>query len=223
MVAEPRAVRIGAVIRRLATMPPSRRRQWLAFKRDRLVTATLHARRLRSVGAGTIVQKPLFWTPEFIQLGERVLIWPGCRIEAVSGFADGQFEPSITIGDHVTLQQNCHVTFAGHLSIGSDSALLNDTVVTDIDHSFDRLNVNLNDQPLIVRPTKIGRFCVIGSGARILAGTMLGDNCIVGANSVVRGMFPDHCVIAGAPARIIRRFDADAGEWRRTDAEGGFA
>lgn len=37
----------------------------------------------------------------------------------------------------------------------------------------------------------------------ILPGTEIGDNCAVGAGSIVHGSFPSNCVIAGAPARII--------------------
>ncbi|MFV0624653.1 acyltransferase [Sphingomonas sp. ac-8] len=215
-------MRATRVLRRLLAMSPSRRRQWLTLKRDRFITAVFHARRLRRLGQATIVQNPLFWTPEFVELGNRVLIWPGCRIEGVSQFANRFYLPAITIGDNVNIQQGCHITFAGELVIGSDSAILAGALITDIDHSYHAIDINLNDQPIVVQTTRIGRFCVVGAGARILAGTVMGDNCVIGANSVVRGKFPDRCVIAGAPARIIRRFDPEAAEWRKTDAKGKF-
>lgn len=43
----------------------------------------------------------------------------------------------------------------------------------------------------------------IGPGAVLYGGIELGDHVMVGANSVVNKSFPDHAVIAGAPARII--------------------
>lgn len=52
-------------------------------------------------------------------------------------------------------------------------------------------------------------------GAAIQAGTVLGKQCIVGANSVVRGTFPDYCVIAGVPAKIIRKYNAESHSWER--------
>ena len=61
----------------------------------------------------------------------------------------------------------------------------------------------------------IGNDCLIGMNSVILPGTHLGNHCIVGANSTVRGEFPDYCVIAGSPARIIKRYDFDKKERTR--------
>lgn len=55
------------------------------------------------------------------------------------------------------------------------------------------------------REIVIGRNCFIGCNSLILKGTVLGDNCVVGAGTVVAGQFEDNCVIAGNPARVIKR------------------
>lgn len=52
---------------------------------------------------------------------------------------------------------------------------------------------------------RIGKNCFIGCNAIILKGSELGDNCVVGAGAVVAGKFEGNCVIAGNPARVIRR------------------
>jgi acetyltransferase-like isoleucine patch superfamily enzyme len=206
----------------LIHMPPSRRRQWLALNRDRLVTRTLHASRLAQCGRGTIVQRPLFWTPEFIELGNRVLIWRDCRIEAIDQYHADRFSPVIRIGDNASLQQGCHIVAAGLLEIGSDTTISSGVFITDSDHGHVAIGVNVLQQPLIVRPTKIGRSCFLGVGARVLAGTTLGDHCIVAANAVVRGDYPDNTILAGVPARPIKRFDLATATWRKTDAKGRF-
>ncbi len=51
----------------------------------------------------------------------------------------------------------------------------------------------------------IGQNCFLGCNSIILKGTVLGNNCVVGAGAVVCGRFEDDCVIAGNPARIIRK------------------
>lgn len=52
-------------------------------------------------------------------------------------------------------------------------------------------------------PVNIGDNVFIGEHATILMGTNIGNNCIIGANSVVKGNFPDNVVIAGNPAKIV--------------------
>lgn len=52
-------------------------------------------------------------------------------------------------------------------------------------------------------PVTIGKNVFIGMNAIILKGTSIGDNCIIGANSVVKGDFPSGSVIAGNPAKVI--------------------
>jgi len=52
---------------------------------------------------------------------------------------------------------------------------------------------------------KIGNDVFIGTNCIILYNTTIGNNCIVGAGSVVRGQFPDGSVIVGNPAKVIMR------------------
>lgn len=53
------------------------------------------------------------------------------------------------------------------------------------------------------RIVSIGENVFIGTGSTVLMGTTIGDNCIVGSNSEVKGDFPRDSVIAGNPAKVI--------------------
>lgn len=62
------------------------------------------------------------------------------------------------------------------------------------------------DHHLPCDPIRIGNHCWVGMNAVILPGVQLGDYTMVGAGSVVTSSFPEgHCVIAGNPARLIRK------------------
>ena len=201
-------------LRRVWRLDPSRRLQWLSFTYLRLKTALLSKRRMRACGHHSIVESLLFWTPEWITLGNGCHIWPGSRIEGISLYGKQHFSPHIIIGDNVGIQQNCHITAASVLVIGNNVNVLCGAVITDIDHGYDELNINFANQPIRVNETHIGDYCFIGAGAKILAGTKLGPNCIVGANAVVRGSFPPGTMLAGIPARIIKRYDETSKSWR---------
>jgi len=138
----------------------------------------------------------------------RVRIYPGLRAETHRG-------GTIHIGEGVSIGQNCHITAMGKLAIGEGTVLVGSVVVTDIDHDYSDIDRSILEQGLIYSRTEIGRNCFVGMGACIQAGTVMGDGCIVGANSVVRGEFPPHSVLVGAPARIVKRYDSESGMWKR--------
>jgi maltose O-acetyltransferase len=88
----------------------------------------------------------------------------------------------ISIGDNTTIGPR--VTILAH-----DASTRNHTGYTRIDR------------------VQIGKRVFIGAHAVILPGTVLGDDVIVGAGSVVKGVVPSGTVVAGVPARPIGSTD----------------
>ena len=201
-------------------LPLSRKGQYLGFRWSGLLTTTVYRARLRHCGRGSVVRPPLFWTPEYLSIGSGVLLWDGCRIEAIERQGEGLVLPHIVLGDGVSMQQNCHVVAAGELSIGAGTTVSFGVMITDVDHGHEQVGTSVLAQPLKQQRTSIGRHCFIGAGARLMAGSVLGDNCIVGANAVVRGHFDAGCVIVGVPARVVKRFNESTGQWVRVDPQG---
>jgi acetyltransferase-like isoleucine patch superfamily enzyme len=62
--------------------------------------------------------------------------------------------------------------------------------------------------------TRVGRNCFVGGRSLILPGVEIGDNCVIGAGSVVTKSVPPRCVVAGNPARILRE-NIEVGEYGR--------
>ena len=66
--------------------------------------------------------------------------------------------------------------------------------------------------------TRIGKRCFIGARSIVMPGVQIGDGCIVGAGSVVTRDVPSGCIVAGNPARIVRR-DIQVGRFGQLRAE----
>ena len=62
------------------------------------------------------------------------------------------------------------------------------------------------------RPVRIGDNVVIGGHSTILPGVTIGNNVFVGAGSVVARDVESNCVVAGNPARVIRRYPSNCTE-----------
>lgn len=145
-----------------------------------------------------------------IFIGSKVRIFPGARIECHD---KGQ----LFVHDNVAIGQGFHATCMGELHVSSGVLITGYVSITDIEHEYATIDVPILEQQNIWRKTEIGENCFIGMGARIQAGTILGKGCVVGANAVVRGTFPDYSVIVGAPARVVKRFNHDTSTWERVD------
>lgn len=141
-------------------------------------------------------------------IGKRFRIMSGARFEITDG-------GKLIIGDNCSFGPNLHFSVGGPdaLTIGHDVTVSGNVLIANLNHDYQQLNVHSLEQAHLFKTTSIGDYCFIGFGAVILPGTHLGTQVIVGANSVVHGDFPDYCVIAGNPARIIKKYDPATKKW----------
>ena len=69
-----------------------------------------------------------------------------------------------------------------------------------------------NERTVIKNDLKIGNNVWIGNGCSILGS--LGEGCIIGAGSVVTHDIPEYSIAVGNPAKVIKQYDSEKGEWR---------
>ena len=62
-------------------------------------------------------------------------------------------------------------------------------------------------QILTCKPVLLKRNCWVGAGSTILPGVTVGENAIVGAGSVVTKDVEPNTIVAGNPAKFIKRLD----------------
>lgn len=95
------------------------------------------------------------------------------------------------------------------ITIGDNTMIGGNVKILDNDFHPIEAEARLADdkRKIGAREIVIGKNCFIGCNAILLKGTVLGDNCVIGAGAVVCGRFEDNCVIAGNPARVIKRLE----------------
>lgn len=181
-----------------------------------ILSRLYYARIFKSFGAKSVMHSPMLIShPECVEIGNRVHIREGLRIEAITTWGDQRFAPQLKIEDGVSIEQNTQIACADQLTIKKNTVISFNVTITDIDHAYEAIDVNILQQSLKINKTTIGEYCFIGAGSKIFSGTTLGRQCIVAANSVVRGVFPDYTVIAGAPARAIKRYNTQTQQWEK--------
>ena len=156
--------------------------------------------KFKKEGIGIIFETGvLVFHPESITLGDEVYLGHYTVIK-------GYHRNSMAIGSRTWIGQQCFLHSAGGLEIGSDVGVGPGVRILTSLHEIN----GCEDLPIIHRPIKfspvvIGDGCDIGANAVVLPGVSLGHNVQVGAGAVVSRSFEDETVIAGVPARILKR------------------
>jgi len=150
-----------------------------------------------------------------MSIGNYVRILDNVRIEALSHFGNQSFSPNLEIEDKVLINQNFHCTCASSIHIGKGTAITANCGIFDIIHPYADITTAPKDQPIQSKPVYIGKSCMIGMNSVIQPGVVLGDHVIVGSNStVLAGEYPSFCVLAGSPARIVKKYDVESNQWK---------
>jgi acetyltransferase-like isoleucine patch superfamily enzyme len=123
----------------------------------------------------------------FVEIQKNARVGKRCKISSHSFICEG-----VTIEDHVFVGHN--VTFINDMYPRATTET--GELQTEADWKVER--------------TLVRNGASIGSGSTILANVTIGEHSIVGAGSVVTRDVPDYTVVAGNPARVLRRVEIEA-------------
>lgn len=174
-------------------------------------------RRFHAFGEGSLICFPPGDTSgeEHIAIGTQTLV--AANVTMSVGMAPGQplppgaSSPVLAIGDRCLIGRGSHLVAHHRVVIGDDVITGPSCYVTDQNHTYADPDTPIREQWPSDDPVEIGAGSWLGAGAVILPGTQLGVQTVVGAGAVVRGRFPDHAVLAGIPARVVRRWTPSEG------------
>lgn len=175
---------------------------------------------LGSLGSRAKMRQIKIEGAKYIHIGPRVYInshgWLACLP------LTGDTNCRLTIGEGTYVGRFCHFYATSKIEIGKKVLIADKVYLSDNLHGYKDINIPVIDQAVEqLSPVIIKDGAWLGENVCVVGATV-GLNSVVGANSMVTRDIPDYCVAAGAPAIIIKRFDLEKKEWRRTDKEGNF-
>ena len=105
----------------------------------------------------------------------------------------------VRIGKNVVVMPGCLMMSAGGITIDDGAMIAANVQLISNNHDL------YERQVITCKPVHIGKNAWIGAGSTILPGVTVGDNAVVGAASVVTHDVPPMTVVAGNPARVIKK------------------
>jgi acetyltransferase-like isoleucine patch superfamily enzyme len=173
------------------------------------------ARRYRAFGDGTAVAFPpgAVFGEHWIALGASTLVAP--HVSMSVGYPIERLDPDrpavIVIGDRCTIGRGSALVARRGIVVEDDVIMAPNVYVTDHNHGYEDVSLPIWKQMPVEAPVRIGAGSWLGANVVVLPGADIGRNVTVAAGSVVRGTVPDHCVVAGAPAEVVRVHEPGTG------------
>jgi acetyltransferase-like isoleucine patch superfamily enzyme len=188
-------------------------RQYLRAARGRVAAARL----VRRTAAALVPPPP--WA--FDRFGNRSVIVPPARIEGANRISIGDgvliHEHAwlmarggpLVIGDRSVLNRFVKVVVFGGITMGEGVIIGDHAYLSDVEYEPGHADVPPEHRPLTQpQPVVLGPYAALGVGVIVKPGVTIGERAYVGAGSIVTRDVPPHTLAVGAPARVVREFDA---------------
>ncbi len=136
-----------------------------------------------------------------LEIGPHTLFEPGVWITAPGS-------ARVRIGEGTFLNMGVMVASEHLVEIGAHCMLANGCFISDASHRYDDPHKPITWQGFESKgPTRIGDNCWLGANVAVMSGVSIGERCVVGANSVVTNDIEPFSIVAGSPARVLRKIE----------------
>lgn len=106
-------------------------------------------------------------------------------------------------------------TIIGPVTIGDDVRLAQNIVLSGLNHNYEDISLPIHAQGVSTAPIVVEEETWIGANTVVVAGVTIGKHCIIAGGSVVTKDIPAYSVAVGNPARVVKTFNHDTGQWER--------
>jgi lipopolysaccharide O-acetyltransferase len=171
--------------------------------------------RIKKIGTNTCIYRPRkIDGSRSIEIGNNTSIGKYGWLSAIELYGDDRFSPLLRIGNDVYIGRYVCITCISKVHIADGCVLSEHVYIADSSHGLDPRAGPIMKQKLLHKgDVHIGEDTFIGYRACIMPGVTLGKHCVVGANSVVTRSFEDYSMVAGTPAKLIKKYCFQENEW----------
>lgn len=154
---------------------------------------------LRAIGRDCVIERGvLVFHPENVSLGRNVYVGHQTILK-------GYYRNQLRIGDETWIGQQCFLHAAGGIAIGARVGVGPGVKILTSQHREAGRATPVLFSPIAFAPVAIEDDADVGVGAIVLPGVTVGRGAVVGAGAVVTRDVPAFAVVAGVPARVLRR------------------
>tara|TARA_B100001057_G_C22851639_1_gene951181 strand:+ start:2440 stop:3024 length:585 start_codon:yes stop_codon:yes gene_type:complete len=115
-------------------------------------------------------------------------------------------KPFLQIGNHVAISKGTVIACKSIMQIGDYTRIATNVVIRDNTHKFSANKLLINTDAEI-KEIIIGKNVWIGDKVIIFPGVKIGDNAIISAGSIVTSEVRANTIVAGQPARFIKKVE----------------